>query len=170
MDFAFSIAANGFGVACAKEMGDLQMRDGILNWLTHYFTPRWEGNMYYMPTPIFEGLQFVFNMIVYWAQQEWVNLGNFTQRRSGTFWNQPFIADVSDIENIFINQAIYDDPNSAFVLTCSAASPGNITLTNVIGGTVFSTQSSGWSTQVSGNNLTLILNNGGNYNFVIEFP
>jgi len=168
MDFAFSLAANGFGVVCAKEMGDYEMRDNILNWVTHYFTPKWEGNEYFLPTPIFEGLQFVFNMIYYWSQLEWVNLGNFTQRRDASFWMQPYIIDVTDPENIFINQAIYDTTNSAFILTCSATNPGNITLTNAAGGTIFSKQTSGWSTQSNGSNLTIMLN-GGNYNFVIEF-
>lgn len=169
MDFAFSLAANGFGVVSAKEMGDYQVRDGILNWLTHYFTPIWEGNKYYLPTPIFEGLQFVFNMIYYWGQLDWVNLGNFTQRRDASFWMQPYIMHVTDPGNIFINQAIYDAPNSAFILSCSASGPGNITLTNAAGGTISSKQNSGWNSQYNGiNNLTIMLN-GGNYNFVIEF-
>ena len=168
MDFAFSLAANGFGVACAKEMGDYKMRDGILNWLTQYFTPKWESNKYYLPTPILEGLQFVFNMIYYWAQLDWVNLANFTQRRDASFWTQPYIIDVTDPENIFINQAIYDAPNSAFILSCSAASPGNITLTNAAGGTIVPKQTSGWNSQTNGNNLTIMINEG-NFNFVIEF-
>jgi hypothetical protein len=168
MDFAFSLAANGFGVVCAKEMGDYEIRDGILNWVTHYFTPKWEGNEYFLPTPVFEGLQFVFNMIYYWSQLDWVNLGNFTQRRDVSFWTQPYIVDVTNPENIFINQAIYDEPNHAFILTCSAASPGNITLTNAPGGTIFSKQTSGWNNQSSGNNIKMMLD-GGNYNFVIQF-
>jgi len=168
MNFAFSIAANGFGLACAKEMGDTETRDKILNWFTFFFSPKWEENMYYYPTPLFEGLQFVFNMILYWAGLDWTNLGNFTQRRDSSFWTQPYIADVSDVENIFINQAIYDDPNSAFLLTCSAARPGNITLTNAAWGNIYSAQGTGWANQTIGDNITLMIDRG-NYNFVIEF-
>ncbi|MHA1323950.1 MAG: linalool dehydratase/isomerase domain-containing protein [Candidatus Helarchaeota archaeon] len=170
MTFAWSIVANGFGMLCAKEMGDLQSLREIRRWAETLFPPKWDANTFYYPTPLFEGLQFVANMILYWGLQEkWVTLGNFTQRRASSFWTQPYIVEVSDIENIFINQAYYDSTHSAFLLTCSAASPGTIKLTNAGGGTVYSAQSSGFSTTTNGNNLTISINRG-SYNFVIEFP
>ncbi|MFX1298909.1 MAG: hypothetical protein ACFFD2_29120, partial [Promethearchaeota archaeon] len=76
--------------------------------------------------------------------------------------------DVSDSENIFINQAIYDEINDAFILSCSAASPGNITLNNAQGGNIFSAQTTGWTNQTVGSNIIIMLE-GGNYNFVIEY-
>ncbi len=170
MEFGWSLVANGFGIMCAKEMRDTGTLDKILNWMNFLFQPKWDGTTFHYPTPLFEGLEFVVNMILFWGIQEpWVTLGNFTQRRPSTFWNQSYIVDVSDPENIFINQAIYDETNTAFILTCSAAEAGSITLTNVSGGTVSSAQTSGFSLSPNGNNLTIAVERG-NYNFVIEFP
>ncbi|NVM52274.1 MAG: hypothetical protein HWN66_01135 [Candidatus Helarchaeota archaeon] len=171
MEFAWSIVANGFGMLCAKEMGDIESLNKIMKWIEMIFPPKWDGNNFYYPTPIFEGLQFVSNMIMFWGmQQDWVTLGNFTQRRSPSFWNQTYIVDVSDIENIFINQAFYDESNSAFLLTCSAAVPGTIKLTNAENGVVFSAQSSGFVPQYDLENITISINDPGSYNFVIQFP
>lgn len=170
MAFGWSIVANGFGMMCAKEMGDKDSLNKIMNWVKVLFPPKWDGNNYYYPTALFEGLQFVANMIMFWGlQQDWVTLGNFTQRRASSFWTQPYIVDVSNVENIFINQAYYDKSNTAFLLTCGAAVPGTITLTNATGGVVHSAQTSGYSTSTSGNNITISINPG-SYNFVIEFP
>lgn len=169
MQFAWGIVSTGFGIMAAREMGDQETLDKILNWAEHLFMSSWEGNKYSYQAPMFEGLEFVINMIMHWGLQgPGVTLGNFTERRSASFWTQPYIVDVSDVENIFINQAYYDEVNSAFILTCSAANPGNITLTNALGGTVYSAQSSGFTTSSISNNITISVERG-SYNFVIEF-
>ena len=171
MEFAWSIVANGFGIMCAKEMGDTKSLNNIMNWIESLFPPKWKSNTFYYPTPLFEGLQFVANAILYWGmQQDWVTLGNFTQRRAPSFWNnQTYIVDVSDIENIFINQAYYDETKTAFLLTCSAAVPGTIKLTNAENGTVYSAQTSGFTPQYNVENITISIEDPGSYNFVIEF-
>ena len=169
MEFAWSIVSTGFGIMAAREMGDQVTLDKFLNWANHLFMPKWEGNTYSYSAPGFEGMEFVINMILHWGSQgPWVTLNNFTQRKSLSFWTQPYIVDVSDVENIFINQAYYDETNSAFILTCSTGNPGTITLTNALGGSVYSAQNSGFSTSAVGNNITINVNRG-SFNFVVEF-
>ena len=114
-----------------------------------------------------EGLEFAINLIFYYGEVTGAKLSGFTERRPASFWDQPYVTRVSDLENIFINQAIYDDTKDAFILTVSAAVPGSITLTNANAGTVHAGQTSGWSQQATGNNITLSVERG-TYNFVVE--
>jgi hypothetical protein len=169
MDLAWSIVSSGFGIMAAKEMGDQATLNKIQNWINFLVPGVWDGNKYYHPTPLLEGLKYAANMILYWGMQgPWVNLGNFTQRNAPSFWTQPYIVDVTDVDNIFINQAFYDESNSAFMLTASAAVPGNITLTNASGGTVYSARNSGYEVHPNSPNITIAVERG-SHNFVIQF-
>ncbi|MHA1271356.1 MAG: linalool dehydratase/isomerase domain-containing protein [Candidatus Helarchaeota archaeon] len=165
--FGFSIAASGFGLMCASEFGDYETRTKFERFFDSLISGKWNGNIYLYETPGIRGLEYVYNMIRFWGSMYGVSLANFTQKRSDNFFNNPYISDVSDPKNIFINQAIYDESKTAFILTCTALTPGSITITNLNSSSkVFSVNNfSDWS--FNSGNITINVQPG-TYNFVIE--
>jgi hypothetical protein len=166
--FAFSFVATGFGLIAAHEFGDLDTRDRIFNFFDKFLASGWNGNQYKYTAPLLEGLAFVANMMLFWSSLDDVSLTNFTERRSATFFNQPHISRVSDPTNIFINQAIYDESKTAFILTLTALRSGSITISNLNSSSKLFSPGQTFSDWIfNSGNLTINVEPG-TYNFVIE--
>jgi hypothetical protein len=166
--FAFSFVASGFGMFAAHEFGDLELRDRLVNFFDKFLPSGWTDNKYSYSAPLLEGLAFVANLGLFWSSLDDVSLADFTVRRPTTFFNQPYISKVSDPARIFINQAVYDEPKTAFILTTTVLNPGSITISNLNSSSkVFSSNPSYDDWTLVGGNLTLNVNPG-TYNFVIE--